>query len=827
MLDKYSRELEKKWEARWEELGVHKFDEDDRANRAIYSIDSPPPFTSGDLHMGHVLSYAYFDFVARYKRMKGFNVFYPQGWDCQGFPTEVKVEAKYGKGLKPEEFRQKCVEWTHTYIERMRGQMKRMGFSPDWRHEYRTMDHEYWKKVQLSLLMMHERELVYRGEHPVFWCTNCVSAIAKAEIDELDRETTLNYVKFKFASGPQAGKDLLIATTRPEFLHACVAVFVHPDDERYKKLVGSEIEVPIFKQKVKLMTDKDVDKEFGTGVVMVCTFGDKTDAVWVYRHKLKVIRAMDERGRMLECGAFTGMKAAEARKAILEQLEKDGLLEKREPLMQKVKAHDRCGKPVELMLSYQWFAKLKGWEQKIIDAGKSMRWVPEFTIQYLFDWANFIEWDWVISRQRIFGTPLPFWNCGKCGKSLAAKADELPVNPPELGERKCPACGGIAKPEKSTCDCWVDSSITPLIISGWPDGKNFKKLFPASLRPQGTEIIRTWAFYTIYRSLVLTGKAPFHELLLNGNVLAPDGKKMSKSLGNIIAPDELVEKYSADAVRQWAAVSGALARDRPFRHEDIQHAQLFITKLWNSAKFVQMMSEGYDGKLMGEGYDGKNASSGTDGLQASDKWILSRLNRAIRTCGEAYEQFDFHLAINTIHEFMWHEFCDYYLENVKHRLYSPELYGEGSRRAAQATIRQVLYAVIRMLAPIAPHVCEEIYQELFAKSEGKGENNERIGAGENCRRAESIALAPFPQADEKAISEEAEKKGELLNRMVTAMRNAKREKKLPLNAELAKLSVSLPEEELKLAKEFEQDLKAIARAKELGLSAGEFGVVCS
>jgi len=794
MLDKYSREIEKKWQAHWEEQGTHRFDA--AAKGEIYSIDTPPPFTSGDLHMGHVLSYAYFDFVARYKRMKGFNVFYPQGWDCQGFPTEVKVEAKFGKGLKPEEFRAHCVEWTHKYIERMRAQMMSMGFSPDWRHQYRTMDHEYWKKVQLSLLMMHEKGLVYRGEHPVFWCTSCGSAIAKAEIDDLERETALNHINFKIAD---SGEFITIATTRPELLHACVAVFVHPEDERYAKLVGKELIVPIFGQKVKLMADAEVEKEFGTGVVMTCTFGDKTDAVWVYRHKLNIIRAMDERGRLMNAAEYNGMKSEEARKSILEKLEQQSLLIKREPLKQVVKVHDRCTKPVEMMLSRQWFAKVKGYEQKIIDAAKSMKWVPEFTIQYLIDWANYIEWDWVISRQRIFGTPLPFWNCGKCGREFGAKKEELPVDPHVLGERKCPHCGAMAQPEASTCDCWVDSSITPLIIAGWPDGKDFSKLFPSSLRPQGTEIIRTWAFYTIYRSLMLTGKAPFRELLLNGNVLAPDNKKMSKSLGNIIAPDELLQKYSADAIRQWVALSGALARDRPFRYEDIQYSQTFITKLWNASKLVEKSIEGYDAKAGGEME-----------LHAADKWILSRLNRLIDTCEAAYESFDFHTAINAIHEFTWHEFCDYYLEYVKHRLYSPEVYGEPSKKAAQHTLYTSLHAVLRLLAPIAPHVSEEIYQQVFAQRE------KRTG----------IEAAPFPHADKHAISEEADKRGEVMNKITAAVRRWKNESKLPLNAELDGITVLLPEDELRLMPPLERDLKATSRAKAISSSKGEFSVEC-
>ncbi|MFH1285835.1 MAG: valine--tRNA ligase [Candidatus Micrarchaeota archaeon] len=796
--------MEGKWQKKWEENEVYKFAEND-AKRKIYSLDTPPPFTSGDLHMGHVLSYAYFDFVARYKRMNDFNVYYPQGWDCQGFPTEVKVEAKFGRNLPAEKFRAHCVEWTGEYIKRMKGQMIALGYSPDWRFEYRTMSDDYHKRVQYSLLKMYEKAMVYRSEHPVFWCTSCGSAIAKAETEDLSRSTVLNYIKFVCGS-----EELIIATTRPELLHACVAVFVHPKDERYTKYVGKEVITPLG-AKVNVIADDSVDMVFGTGIVMVCTFGDKTDVVWAYKHKLPIIKAMNERGKLLNAGEFSGLSASEGRAKIMEKLEAEGKVVKKEKLEQVVKVHDRCKKPIEFILSMQWFIKLKGFEKEIIDAAKSMKWVPEFTIQYLIDWTNFIEWDWVISRQRVFGTPIPFWYCEKCGKTVSAKYEELPVNPPEMKEKIC-SCGGKLTPEKNTCDCWVDSSISPLVIGGWPDNeKLLARVYPASLRPQGTEIIRTWAFYTIFRCLKLTGKAPFKELLMNGNVLAPDGKKMSKSLGNIIPPDKLLIEYSADAIRQWAALSGALAKDRPFSYKDIQFAQSFVKKLWNASKLVEVSLDGFELKKALEA-----KKKGKLKLRATDKWILSRMSKITSSVTENYEGFEFHGAISAIHEFFWHEFCDYYLEAIKHRVYQVEAHGEESKLAAQYVLYSVLRDSLKLLAPIAPFVSEEIYQELFAKTEGAG----------------SIHISAWPKAEKGAIDEESEKVALALNSALGEARKVKKEETEKKKKEMgesgkskkfgiAVIEVCAPKEDAGRLKLVLEELKSVLKAKEIKLSEGK------
>ncbi len=778
--ERYGRAIEEKWQKWWAENNTYGFDEKDEV-RPIYSLDTPPPFTSGDLHMGHVLSYSYFDFVARYKRMQGFNVYYPQGWDTQGFPTEVRVEKKFGR-LPPVQFREKCVEWTREFIARMKAQMNEMGFSPDWRYEYRTMDPEYHRKVQLSLLKMYDDKLVYRSKYPVYWCPKCVSAIAKAELDDEDKDGMMHHINF---TGPDGG-NLVIATTRPELMSACVAVLFHPDDERYRALDNKTIRTALGKD-VPAIADKEVDKEFGTGLLMVCTFGDKMDVVWMHRYKLPMIDSIDQHGRMRNSGEFDGLKVEEAKKKVVEKLKAGGKLVKSVPLRQTVKVHDRCKTPVELIPSLQWFADIRTTAKRIKAFAEKIKWVPDFGISYLIDWVEGAEWDWVISRQRVFGTPLPFYYCEKCGATAGAGPGELPFYPEKAAGKACP-CGAKMLPETSTCDVWVDSSITPLIISGWPDDeKRMARLYPASLRPQGVEIVRTWAFYTIYRSgVALTGIPPFHTILLNGNVLAPDGKKMSKSTGNIISPSDLLQDYPADAIRQWAAMSGAMAKDRPFSYEDIKYAKSFLAKVWNAARLVEKSSEGHEAR-----------GTKPESLGTIDRWINSRMSQVVEEYTRDMEAFEFHKAIRAMQNFFWHDFCDNYLEYVKHRIYGADA---KAKHDAQHCLRHVLHDSIRLLAPITPHMAEELDHEVF-------------GASESIHRSAWPAKGPV---DIDAISAL-----EKFNRVVAELRQYKARNKMAQNAELAKVRLSLPEP---LSPELESELKLISKIKEVEQIKGDFGV---
>ncbi len=781
-------EMEQKWRKNWEKLEVYKFKDDGKA--PLYIIDSPPPFPTGEFHTGSTLNWGYIDFAARYKRMQGFAVLFPQGWDCHGFPTETKVEAKYGK-LPREEFRKKCLEWTHDMVKSIKAQMKQMGFSIDWEHEYYTIDKEYHRLVQLSLLRMYEKGLVYRGKHPVLFCTNCESAIAKAETDEVEREGMLNFIKFKF----ELGKELLIATTRPELVHACVALAYNPSDKRYRDYEGKMAFTPIFNKPVRIVADNAVDPEFGSGMVMICTFGDAQDVLWTYKFHLPVIDAFDSKGRLINANeTYNGMHAKKARAKLISDLKEAKLLEKEQPLKQIVKVHDRCKKPIELLASAQWFIKLKENKGKVREAAEKMQWFPPHSLQLLKDWIDGLEWDWVISRQRIFGIPIPFYYCSKCNEIYPPDAKALPIDPlaQPFHKKKCTKCDGEIVGESSICDGWVDSSITPLIISKWEeDDEKFKRWYPTAIRPQGTDIIRTWAFYTIFRCLMLTGKPPFKEMLVNGMVLGSDGKKMSKSAGNYIEAKDVIAKSSVDSLRQWIALSGTTGKDNIFYRKDVNYAQGFLTKLWNVSNFIGMNLKGYEEKA----YEKHKPH-----LRATDKWMLSRLQKIISESTRAFNNYDYYGAITVIHSFFWKELADFYLEEVKYRTYESNEKGKESKEAAQHVLREVLLQSLKLLSPFICYTTEEIYHQLYSAE---------------AKKHKSIHLEKWPEENKALIDEESEKIASVLHFILSDIRKFKAANKLPLNQELKSVKLSLPlsfEHYLPL---IEEEIKGVGKALQI------------
>ncbi len=778
--------VEAKWQKIWEEREIYRFDEKNLDN--IYVIDTPPPYPTGRMHLGHALNWVYMDIIARYKRMRGFNVLYPQGWDCHGLPTEVKVEETHKikkNDLPQEKFRQLCIELTERNIARMRQQMKSLGYSIDWSREYVTLRPDYIRRVQYSFLKMYEQGLIYRGEHPVNWCPRCETAIAYAEVEYEERETYLNYLKFRTDDS-----HILIATTRPELLPACVAIAVHPEDARYRQLVGKTARVPIFGQQVKIIADKDVDPSFGTGIVMICTFGDKQDVEWVKKHSLPVIRAIDREGKITEAGGrYMGLSVVEAKNKILGDLEAQDYVEKREKLQQNVGACWRCKTPIEILIEEQWFVNVRKMREEILAASKRMNWYPDYMEVRLRTWVENMNWDWVISRQRIFATPIPVWYCASCGETIIAKEEHLPVFPNETNApvKTCPKCGSTKfVPETDVLDTWMDSSITPLSICNWPDNTYlFSKLYPSDLRPQGHEIIRTWAFYTITRCLALTGKEPFKNLLINGMVLAEDGRKMSKSLGNVVEPDDLVAEYGADSLRQWAAMGGAPGNDIPFAEKDIKFGNRFLRKLWNAARFAEQFV--------------KEEVPKPKDMDVLDLWILSRVNRLARAVTEYLDAYRFDRAILEIHSFAWHEFCDEYIEAIKHRLYSEKAV---TKQAAQFTLRKVLYMLLKLLSPFVPHFCDEIYSQYFS-------------------HGESIHATRWIEVEEEYIDEEAEKTGKLVSGVIASVRRYKSEHGLPLNAELPRLTIYAKENASALERGRETILGTL-RVKELRIEAKSY-----
>ena len=736
--------------------------------------------------MGHIYNHVWIDIIARYKRMRGYNVYLPQGFDCHGLPTELRVEKELGvRRENRDEFLEKCKEWTDTAIKRMIDQFRAIGYSADWNYSYRTMDDSYKALVQKTLLIFYKKNLLYREKHPVIWCPKCETALAKAEVGYIEKEGKLYYIDLDVD-----GHKLTIATTRPEMMPSCVAVFVHPKDERYEKFVGKKAKLPIFDREVPIMADDAVDREFGTGVVYLCTFGDEQDIAWQKKYDLPVIESIDEKGNMTKAaGRYAGLSIEEARKKISEDLIEGGYIRKIEKFRHNVLSHTErgsCKTPIELLPMEQWFIRVRESISDIIEAAKEMNWYPEYMLQRLIDWSEAMDWDWIISRQRVFGTPIPFWICS-CGEIIPADESELPVDPRGT-RKKCPRCGKQATGEKDVCDCWVDSSVTPLIISRWDsDPGFFNRTYPSSLRPQGYEIIRTWAFYTIYRNLILTGRPCFKDLVINGMVSGPDRRKMSKSLGNIIEPEEPLKKYSADTIRQWAA-SGTPGDDYPFSWEECEHSQKFLTKFWNISRFIEMHLTDFDGK-------------GPEKLNELDRWILSKLQNLIKKCTENLDRYIFNIPLEDIRTFVWHDLADNYLEMVKHRLYKPGIYGDDSKRSAQYTMKKVLETILKLLSPFTPHICDEIWENIF--------------------RDGYVTVAEWPELEEGLLDKEAEDLGEMAKEIIAEIRKYKSEKGIPLSSEIEHVRISADSKYMNKIKRIEEDIKGTGKIKNLEIVIGE------
>jgi len=781
-------EIEKKWQSKWEETGTYRFDRQDR-KRATFSIDTPPPYPSGDFHMGNVLNWSYFDFVARFKRMRGFNVYFPQGWDCHGLGIEVQVEKEHKirkREMAPDKFRKLCEQLVEKYIAIMKEGIVRLGCSVDWTTEYRTMNPDYWRRTQLSFILLHKKGFMYQGTHPVNWCPRCETAIADAEVNYEQHEGTLHYVRFALEKGDEY---LLIATTRPELIPACVAVAVHPEDNRFNRYIGKKITVPVVKRNVLIIPDETVDPDFGTGVVMICTYGDKADVKTVLKHKLPVTIILTEDGRINEKGGkYAGLTIDEAKKTMVEDLKKQGLLERTERITQEIGTCDRCETRVEILELKQWFMKTRILTEQVEKTANEIVWYPDYMRFRLIDWAKSLDWDWVISRQRVFGTPIPTWYCKNCGEVIVAQENWVPIDPKTEPPRvkKCPKCEGTEFiPELDVFDTWMDSSISCAVHAGWPDSKDWRRLFPADVHPSGIDIIRTWAYYLMVRHLALFNETPYRSCLINGMVLGADGRKMSKSLKNYVATPEVLNKYGADASRQWAAAGGATGSDIPFRWPDVEYGWRFLIKLWNASRFVSELLKDFEPRQDAE-YT----------LQPLDKWVLSKAERLTERVTEAFEKCQFNMAMEETRNFTWHVFCDCYIEAAKDRLYRPESYGEEKKKAAQYTLFTVLHRILQLLAPIMPHVTEEIYQTMYAAEKG----------------FKSVHLSPWPKTDKTLIDEEAEKRGDMIMAVITEVRREKSEKHLPLNRQIETLKIYAGDEETaNMIEEGKEDIRGTCK----------------
>ena len=739
--------VERRWQKMWKDEKIYHFDPN--SEKPAYSIDNPPRYTSGSLHLGHATGYSLIDFAARYKRMRGYNVFFPLCFDVNGTPIEVRVEKKHKitkLSLPREEYRKLCSEFANSFIEEMIHHFEILGESMDPSIYYQT-DAPYYRRItQISFVELFKRGLVYKGNYPVNWCPRCMTALADAEVEHKDNTTKLNYVKF----GTESGDHVMIATTRPELICTCKVVAVHPDDKEKKHLVGKDLTTPIYNRKIKVIADPKVDPKYGTGNVMICTIGDKDDLEWVMKYHLEMEKGIDETGSMTElAGKYKGMPVKDARASIIEDLKETGALVKQEDVPQQVSVCWRCATPIEYLQVPQWFLKTLDFKKQVLQKADEINWYPEFMKIRLQDWVNSLEWDWILSRQRIFATPIPVWECEDCGEAVCATEEQCYVDP-TLDAPPVPACQKC-KGKLIGCtdvfDTWMDSSGSSLYNTFWKrDDKLHEKFFPMSMRPQSHDIIRTWAYYSILRSEQLKNSRPWDDIMIHGFIMAADGTPMHTSLGNVIDPLPMLEKYGADALRYFAA-SCSLGTDHAFREPDVVRGKKLANKIFNIGQFA------------GRFFDGKPDVQGD--LRIADKWIISRYSQTVEAATAYLNEYQFDKAMKEVEGFVWSELADNYIEMVKAR----------NDPAVKFTLYNVFLGCIKMIAPVMPHVTEDIYQEHFAAFE----------------RSKSIHITDWPTPifiDEKAIEI-----GKAVTEITSAIRAWKAERKMPLNAELSLVEV--------------------------------------
>ncbi len=797
MLDKKYNisEKEAKWQKFWQENEIYKFKEN--SNKPTFSIDTPPPTVSGELHIGHISGFTQADMIARYHRMQGKNLFYPLGFDNNGLPTELLVEKKKNiraHTLPREEFTKIALDLVSTYNQSYREMMIKAGMSCDLSLGYNTIDDRSQKTSQKSFIELAKKGIAYRDDKPSPWCCKCHTSVASLELEDKNLDSVFNYLNFKLADGSGT---IPIATTRPEFLPACVAIFVNPEDKRYKKLIGKKVKVPLFEEnEVTVLSDSKVGIDKGTGIVMCCTFGDQTDVEWWKEYHLPLKQVIDENGRMTSlAGKYAGLKIVEARKAVIEDLKTAGYIYKQDPINHAVKVHERCEEPIEFLSKKQWFIKTSTPElkKKWAELGEELIWRPESMKTRYMTWVNNLNQDWSISRQRYFGVPFPVWYCKKCGKPIFADEKDLPVNPlTSLPKSKCECGCDEFIPESDVMDTWATSSVTPQINCGWADDeKTCAKLMPMDMRFCGRDIITTWSLRTIIKAFYHQGCLPWKMLTVNGWVMADKGIKISKHLSNSkMNLNDLLRDYGADVIRYWCAI-GSYGRDVMFSDDGLKDGYKLLNKIWNASKFVLSFLEDY-------------VPNKPKTILPMDRFIMQKFNDGYKKTILQYENVEMGYAKNEIEKFFWN-FCDNYIELAKNRLYKPEVYGEEAKLSAQWACYNVLLGMLKLFAITMPHITEEIYQDYFRQFEKE-------------TSIHTTVLSPIDLDEEEGIIENGDKVFDIVSRV----RSFKSENKISLKTEIEDITIS--DEDTDFVKACEADIKAVTSTRGIKYKKGEFGV---
>ena len=667
-----------------------------------FTIVMPPPNVTGQLHMGHALDNTMQDILIRYKRMQGYNALWQPGTDHAAIATEVKVIEKLKEQgidkneIGREEFLKHAWEWKEEYGGRIVNQLKKLGSSADWDRERFTMDEGCSRAVEEVFVKLYEKGYIYKGSRIINWCPVCQTSISDAEVEHVDQDGFFWHINYPIVG--EEGRFVEIATTRPETLLGDTAVAVNPDDERYQDLVGKMLKLPLTDREIPVIADAYVDKEFGTGCVKITPAHDPNDFEVGKRHNLPEINIMNDDATINELGGkYAGMDRYEARKAMVADLDAKGLLVKVVPHTHSVGTHDRCKTTVEPMIKPQWFVKMEEMAKPAIQALKEhkLNFVPDRFDKIYLHWLENIR-DWCISRQLWWGHRIPAYYCDKCGEVVVAK--EQPT--------VCPKCGHThLTQDEDTLDTWFSSALWPFSTLGWPEKtEDFEYFYPTDVLVTGYDIIFFWVIRMVFSALEQTDQVPFHHVLIHGLVRDSQGRKMSKSLGNGIDPLEIIDQYGADALRLTLITGNAPGNDMRFYMERVEASRNFANKVWNASRFIMMNLEKAE----------VPAQMPKDQLTAADKWILSKVNTLAKVVTENMDKYELGIAVQKVYDFIWEEFCDWYIEMVKPRLYNDE---DTTKAAALWTLKTVLVNALKLLHPYMPFITEEIFCTLQSEEE--------------------------------------------------------------------------------------------------------------
>ncbi len=751
--------IEEKWKKHWIENDIYRYDASVRDRSRWFAIDTPPPTISGKMHMGHAFSYPHQDFIARYKRMRGFQVYYPWGFDDNGLPTERYTEKQLGiKGERTElvEFIRLCTEESNKAEAELLKNWRDLGMSANFGNSIRTSSDESKRISQKMFLDLVKKNRVYREEAPTIRCPTCRTAISQIELK--DQVLSADFVYLKFG---ESSKNMLIATTRPELIGACIAIIVNPADERYRDMIGKKVKVPLYGHEVPVIADEYADMEKGTGAEMLCTFGDQNDlALWRKYSNLGLRVIIDDRGRMNELsGDLKGLSIQEAKKTMLQKLKDEGLVEKIERIKHSVNTHERCDTPIEISISKQWSVRYLDLKEELKATAASVKWIPEHMKVRLDNWIEGLKWDWLISRQRFFGVPFPVWHCKKCGKPVFADEEQLPVDPRlDKVDLKCPHCGSSElEPDTDIMDTWATSSLTPRLYLGHDN--LYGLLYPMDIRFQGHDIINFWAFTTIVRSYIHDGKAPWEHIAISGNVYDPLGQKMSKSKGNIIEPESLIKQYGADSVRYWASTT-IPGEDIKVKEQDFVRGRRTLIKMLNAANLVGIITGSQS-----------VPTAPSEVKYPVNRWILGKLSSVIDACTASMEQYQVSRARAELDNFFWNVFCDNYLEIAKSVNNRKESLGHELFAEVSKTLNFVLSQTMKMYAPVLPFITEEIYHT------------------HNLGLKESIHLEQWPSKLPLEITGQEVAEFDYAISVIAGIRAFKTERKLSMSAEVGDLTI--------------------------------------